>query len=75
MRALIRQWEQLLVKDHILYRKYESPDGAACKLQLVVSAPMRSGILQLLHEAPTGGHLEDFTNCGNVFIALGTKRM
>ena len=62
MRALIQQWEQLLVKDHILYRKYESPDGATCKLQLVVPAPMRSSILHQLHEAPAGGHLgEDKT--------------
>ena len=62
MQALIQQWEQLLVKDHIRYRKYESLDGAACKLQLVVPAPIRLGILHQLHKAPAGGHLgEDKT--------------
>ena len=62
MRALIQQWEQLFIKDHTLYQKYESPDGATCRLQLVVPAPLRSSILHQLHEAPAGGHLgEDNT--------------
>ena len=48
MRALIQQWEQLLVKDHILYWKYERFNGVTCKLQLVVPAPRRAAVLHQL---------------------------
>ena len=57
MQALIQQWELLVFKGHTLYRKYESLNGATCRLQLVVPAPLRSSILHQLHVAPAGGHL------------------
>ena len=35
-RQLVQQWEQLVVRDGVLYRNFESTDGASYHLQMIV---------------------------------------
>ena len=50
------QWDSLVMKQDILYRKWESTDGKEAKLQLIVPKSLREEILTQLHNHPTAGH-------------------
>ena len=56
-RLLVQKWEQLEVKDGLLYRRYENNAGNAVWLQLVVPKSLRNQILQELHGGVVSGHL------------------
>ena len=56
-RRLVQLWEQLVVRDGILYRLFEDPVGREERLQLVVPRLLRDEILTDLHEGELGGHL------------------
>ena len=56
-RRLVQLWEQLVVRDGILYRLFEDPVGREDRLQLVVPRLLRDEILTDLHEGELGGHL------------------
>ena len=53
---IIQQWDQLVVENGILYRRYEGSDGNTF-LQLVVPRKIREEIVQQLHEGAFGAHL------------------
>ena len=50
-------WDQLHVRNQILYRRWETESTKQVVWQLVLSLVMRKQILQELHASPTGGHL------------------
>ena len=53
---LILQWDQLVVENGILYRRYEGSDGDT-SLQVVAPKEIREDIMQQLHEGAFGAHL------------------
>ena len=57
MKLWLNQWEQLIVEDSILYRKWTNEVTNEVKLLLVVPQPLRETVLQYAHGAPTSGHL------------------
>jgi hypothetical protein len=56
-KRLVQISKQLVVKDGLLYRVFESEDGEDHSLQLVVPTKFRKEVLYQLHDAPLGGHL------------------
>ena len=56
-RRLLQIWDQLLVKDGVLFRYLQPVDGALGVLQTVVPVALRQGILRDLHGGAAGGHL------------------
>jgi len=56
MKRLIGQWENILVKDGVLYRKFEKDSGDV-QLQFVVPANMQKKLVKELHAGVGGGHL------------------
>ena len=53
---LLEQWDQLVLKDAILYRQHEDANGYS-HLQLIVPKVCRDDVLHKVHNAPSGGHL------------------
>lgn len=51
------QWESLVLKDDLLYRKWEKPSGKDYQLQLVVPHMLVKKVLRELHDGVSGGHL------------------
>ena len=64
MTLLVQQWEQLEVKDGLLYRRYENEAGNAVWLQLVVLKSLRDEILQELHGGVVSWHLGEEKTLG-----------
>ena len=61
-RRLHQMWEQLTVKDGILWRVFESNDGNTSHLQLVTPTALRAEVLQDVHGGTMAAHLgEDKT--------------
>ena len=59
---LAQLWEQLVLKEGILYRKFEEENGRKSYLQLVVPKDLREEVLEESHAGSMGGHLgEDKT--------------
>ena len=56
-RRLFQIWDQLVLRDGILFRRYESSSGSRVVFQLVVPKSIRKEVLQELHEGAIGGHL------------------
>ena len=56
-RRLLQQWDQLIVKDGILWRCYVYPKEGNQWLQLVIPLVLREAILKETHEGISGGHL------------------
>ena len=56
-RRLFQMWDQLLVRDGVLYRQYIRPLDQEFVLQLVVPGDMQSDVIKDLHEGALGGHL------------------
>ena len=50
-------WEQLVLKDGLLFRKFESQDGTSSYLQWVVPSSLQKEILDELHGGTQSGHL------------------
>ena len=63
LRRLYQMWDQLIVRNNLLYRQFQNPDGTS-HLQLVVPRKLRDEILQEVHGGITSGHFgEDKTLC------------
>ena len=56
-RRLLQLWGQLWVSDGVLCCKFESPDGSAYTMQVVVPEVLKDEVLTQLHEGAVGGHL------------------
>ena len=56
-RQLVQQWEQLVVRDGVLYRNFESTDGASYHLQMIVPTQLQSQVLREIHGGRLSGHL------------------
>ena len=56
-KILWRQWPRLSLRDGILYRKWEEPDGHSYSWQLIVPYKFRRDLFQRAHTGMTGGHL------------------
>ena len=56
LNILVQQWDQLVEKKGILYRRYEDDQGRE-HLQVIAPAVIRQDILKQLHEGVLGGHL------------------
>ena len=53
--TLIRQWESLVVKDDILYRRFEDSENGPY-LQVIVPKELRTDIFKQLHDCKTAAH-------------------
>lgn len=56
VKMLWAQWSRLDIKDGLLKRKFESPDGLSVHWQIVWPSSLRTELLQLVHGGMTGGH-------------------
>ena len=56
-RKLFQIWDQLLIRDGVLFRQWENPTGSRSVLQLVMPKSERTNVLRDLHEGVAGGHL------------------
>ena len=56
-RRLQQIWEQLVLKNGLLFRKFESQDGTSSYLQWVVPSSLQKEILDELHGGTQSGHL------------------
>jgi len=54
---LWQSWDQLELKDGVLYRRYEDHQGRKLHLQLVVPKQMQEHVLSESHAGTAGGHL------------------
>ena len=53
---LLQLWDQLIVREGVLYREYEEESGSGSYLQLVLPRQMRQEILKVVHGGALGGH-------------------
>ena len=51
------QWNSLRIKDGILYRLWETPEGDQTTWQIILPKALRPSVLHQLHNTPTAGHL------------------
>lgn len=49
-------WDSLVLKDGVLYRKWEAPNLKTSFLQLIIPRERIKKILEEAHDSPTGGH-------------------
>ena len=56
-RRLLQLWEQLVIRNGVLFRQWESSDGSRVVYQLVMPKSEREDVLRDLHEGATGCHL------------------
>ena len=65
-KKLIQLWDQLELKDGVLWRRYESSDGDAVHRQLIVPKSLRKSVLQEIHAGVVGGHLGEEKTLGKL---------
>ena len=56
-KAYWAQWKSLVLKNGLLYHRWENTAGDGITLQLVLPEPLQRQAFKQLHEAPTAGHL------------------
>ena len=56
-RRLVQIWDQLVIKDGLLWRLFENNSGSNSIYQLVVLGVLKSEVLCDIHEGILGGHL------------------
>ena len=56
-RRLIQQWDQLVLKDGVMWRRFEDKEGTTSILQLIIPQTLREEVLTELHSGVVGGHL------------------
>ena len=57
VKALWWKWDQLEIRDEVLYRKHLHSPGSITTMQILVPRHMESQILTTLHDDPAAGHL------------------
>jgi len=55
--SLWAQWNQLQLKNAVLYCKWETKDGHSTRLQLVLPRSLVPDVLSALHDVPSAGNL------------------
>ena len=50
------QWDSMFIRDDLLTRKWESPDGKTLVYQTLLSGTCIQDVLQELHDSRSGGH-------------------
>ena len=50
------QWNQLVIREGVLYRKWEETDGSRVRWQMVVPRKLKDEVLEQSHTAVTAGH-------------------
>jgi predicted aspartyl protease len=50
-------WDQLIIRDGVLYKRWESDSGHVIKNRLAVPRAIKLEILRNLHDCPSSGHL------------------
>ena len=56
-RQLVQQWDQLVLKDGILYRSFESSDGTKYNLQMIIPKQLQEKVLSEVNGGKLSGHL------------------
>ena len=56
-RRLLQVWDQLVIKEKLVFRKFESQDGTISRLQWVVPENLQKEVLDELHGGELSGHL------------------
>ena len=56
-KSLWWQWPRLALRDSVLCRRWESPDGVDVRWQVVLPAVMRQEFMKQVHGGMVGGHL------------------
>ena len=56
-RKLVQIWDQLIIKEDLLWRLFENTDGTGYIIQLVVPNSLKTAVLRDVHEGVLGGHL------------------
>ena len=54
---MVQIWDQLIIKDDLLWRLFENNAGTGCITQLVVPNSLKTAVLHGVHEGVLGGHL------------------
>ena len=54
---LVQQWDQLTIKDGVLYRNFESNVGTKHTLQMFIPSQLQEKVLREVHEGRLSGHL------------------
>jgi predicted aspartyl protease len=57
VKTLAMQWESMILKDSVLYRRFETAEGGLAHLQLIVPNTLQEDFLLRAHTGATGGHL------------------
>ena len=57
VKSLWNEWERLVLKEEILFRRWTSVDGSPNRLQVVLLTEHRRQFIYLAHTGMTGGHL------------------
>ncbi len=57
VRNMYLLWKQLLIKDGVLYKKWETTDHTRSYLQVVVPKTLRHTVMYAMHNSITSGHL------------------
>ena len=55
-KTLWNMWDDLMMKDDVLYRTYKKIDGTADYIQLLVPCALRLKVTEMAHTGMTGGH-------------------
>ena len=56
-RRMAQLWDQLLIKDGALYRKFHVLDSSSSVIQLIVPDTLKEKVIYGVHEGTGGGHL------------------
>jgi len=56
VKALWAQWPRLSIRDGLLKRRFETPDGSSVHWQVVWPESLRKELLEVAHSGMTGGH-------------------
>lgn len=74
LKAYWAQFNTLILKDGILFRKWLSADGTERHQQLVIPRSLRKDVLQQFHSSPTGGVTKTLAKIKSRFYWVSCSR-
>ena len=57
IKAYWGEWDRIHLRNEVLYRRWESDDGAKVRWQMLLPRKYHESVFDQLHSAPTAGHL------------------